>query len=110
VSFGGGVVALFEFLRAGYIILLIAGGPAYLFLQVWSLRRLAAAWRYAALLPLLLGVGLLGTAIDGPAHGGPGVSTILALALAAAVYLLGLIGLERLVRRLAVGTRAATGA
>ena len=32
------------------------------------------------------------------------------LALAAAVYLLGLIGLERLVRRLAVGTRAATGA
>ena len=90
---------MFEFLRAFWAVLVVLGGPAYALLQVWTLRRLEEGWRYAALLPLLFALALIGAALDGGFGSGPTLSAMLTAALAGALYLGALVGLSWLVRR-----------
>jgi hypothetical protein len=91
-------LVVFEFVRAFWAVLVVLGGPAYALLQFWTLRRLEEGWRYAALLPLLFALALIGAALDG-GFGAPSISALLTAALAGAFYLAALVGLSWLVHR-----------
>ena len=79
----------------------IAGLPAFCAFQVWTLLALRGGCRYAALLPLLIGISLIASTLDGlSTHAGPSALTLIFFAPAAAAYLAGLTGLSAIVRRL----------
>jgi hypothetical protein len=74
---------------------IMAGIPAYLLLQVWTASRLHSFWRIAALLPLGLAVALIVGCIatlTGAVRLGP--LPFLFFAPAAALYLLGVVGVR----------------
>lgn len=90
-----------EFVLAGWTIALIAGAPAYLLLQIWTLRHLQGGWRHAALLPLPLMMTLAARMFDEHGGGAPAPAAALTIALIGALYLGALAALARLVRRTA---------
>jgi len=76
--------------------LILAGIPAYLLLQVWTAIRLRSAWRLAALVPLALAISMIVCCLRALA----GESSLWAVpviffAPVAAIYLLGLLGIEK---------------
>ena len=77
----------------------MAGVPAYIVVQIWTAIQLPAAWRIAALLPLVLVAGLVAIAIQ--AMTGHAALYLLPLLIifapAADIYLLAVLGVRRLV-------------
>lgn len=79
---------------------LMAGVPAYLLLQVWTAIELPRAWRLAALLPLVLATALIIWAVrEVTGNAGPWLAPFIVFAPAAAIYLLAVLGLRRVVSR-----------
>jgi hypothetical protein len=75
--------------------------PIYAVAQVLALVKLASGWRHAALLPLLLAITLVGSAVDGLTTGaGPTQRTMLLFSPGAIVYLAVLALLSLVVERL----------
>ena len=79
----------------------IGGLPAYLAMQSWTLLSLRDGCRFAALLPVLLGISLIASAIEGlSTHVGPSAATLMFFAPVATAYLGGLMGLSALIHRI----------
>ena len=77
-------------------VLIMAGIPAYLLLQVWTAIELRRAWRFAALAPLALAVSMIVwclSALAGDSSLWP--VPLIFFAPIAAIYLLGLLGLRK---------------
>jgi hypothetical protein len=81
--------------------IVIGGLPAYLAMQIWALLALRDGCRFAALLPVLLGISLIASAFDGlSSHLGPSAATLMFFAPAAMAYLAGLTGFSALIHRI----------
>ena len=81
--------------------IVIGGLPAYLAMQIWTLLALRDGCRFAALLPVLLGISLIASAAEGlSTHAGPSSATLMFFAPAAVLYLAALIGLSALIQRI----------
>jgi len=81
----------------------LAGIPAYLLLQAWTLRNLGRGPRYAALLPILIAFSVIAPCFDPTAsRGGPSTTALLLFAPGAALYLIALAGCARCGERLEV--------
>ena len=77
-------------------VLILAGIPAYLLLQVWTARRMGHGWRLAALLPAIFAVGLIFWGIRTIAGDAlPWALPFVFFAPVAAIYLLGLVGVQK---------------
>jgi len=77
-------------------VLIMAGIPAYLLLQVWTAIELKRAWRFAALVPLALAASMIVWCIRALAgDAGLWLVPVVFFAPVAAIYLLGLLGLKK---------------
>ena len=77
-------------------VLIVAGIPAYLLLQVWTAIELRRAWRLASLLPLALAVAMIVCCLRALAgESGLWPVPLIFFAPVAAIYLLGLLGIRK---------------